>query len=349
MTVRIRGIAYAPVENEIDDEDIWLQSSRNLDIDRQVVDIFRSYLVSVIEKKDTQKVSVGHFEEGEGESGVKGWLDEIRDMSLDLDGESDDYIRFEELTESFANRLMGEMDYRSSGGVLFVIRGVRQNVNFVGLLKLDLDDEQRSVLDHETNELKYEELNRVLPQADSLQKGCIYPVFQTEQFDLDGDVKFLQEDSPSAYFETFLGCLNSSASLSQAKNIMDAFEDYKLEKTGQGLAPNDIRNFENAITTTGGSVATNENIHEGAEEVLGDEYDETEIDDMLVEANEVRVNISPDNAPKSVEFTIDDDIHVEAPISALDGDRITVSEPNNDGGSYEIIVRGTSLDKSFKK
>lgn len=347
MPVTVHGIAYAPVGNDIDED--WLLSSREVSIDDEILGIFRSYLTSVINKRDTQKVGIGHFDEEENDGGIKHWLDEIKEMDVDLETDSEDYDRFEDLAQKLAHRLSGEMDARSSDGVLFTILAERREEHFVGLLKLDLNDEQRSVLEEETNELKYEELSRALPEAESLQKGATYPLFQSEKFGLTGDVKFLQEDAPSDYFEDFLGCLTSSASLEQMKEVIDGVNELKKEKTGNGLTPQEITEFESCITSVGDNVATNEQVHEGARQILGDEYSQQDVDDMLYERNEANVRIDPDNAPKKVVLSLDEDIEVAAPINALSEERLTVSEPNTDDDRWTVTIHASSLERSLKK
>lgn len=347
MTVNIHGIAYSPVGYDIDEE--WLQSSREVTIGDGILDIFREYLTTIINKRDTQKVGIGHFDDDENDGGIQHWLDEIKEMALDLEEGSDDYDRFEELSGKLANRLRGEMDARSSDGVLFTILAERSGEQFVGLLKLDLDDEQRSVLEEDTNELKYEELNRALPEAESLQKGGTYPVFQSEKFGLTGDVKFLQEDAPSEYFEDFLGCLTSSASLDQMKTIINGLSELKEEKTGAGLRPDEIREFESVITSVGDDIATNEEVHEGARRILGEDYEKQEVDDMLYEQNEANVRIDPDYSPKSVILSLDDDIEISAPISALSEDRLVIEEPNSEDGQWTVRIHASSLDRSVQK
>lgn len=347
MTVTIDGIAYAPVGNDIDEE--WLLSSNEVNIGDGILDIFQEYLTTIINKRDTQKVGVGHFDEDEDGGGIQDWLDEIQEMDIDLEEDSGDYERFEELARRLANRLSGEMDARSSEGVLFSILAERQEQNFVGLLKLDLNDEQRSVLEEDTNRLRYEELNRALPEAESLQKGATYPVFQSEKFGLTGDVKFLQEDAPSDYFEDFLGCLTSSASLDQMKAVINGLNDLKEEKTGDDLGPDEIRSFEREIASVGDDIATNEQVHDGARRVLGDDYDEQDVDDMLYEQGEAKVRIDPDYAPTSVVLSLDDDIEVSAPISALNEDRLTVEEPNTEEGQWTVTIQASSLNQSVQK
>ncbi|MFC6837221.1 nucleoid-associated protein [Halomarina ordinaria] len=350
MPIIINAIAYSPVKHDIesgDDED-WIESTRTVDIDEDVIDIFRKYLVRVISKEDNSRVGLGHFPDES--SGTQERLNRVLELDLALDGDNGDYDAFESIAETFKKRLINEMDGRTSSGVLFTIHANKDGTDVVGILKLDLDDEERSRLDPDTRHLAYEELEGVLPPVESFQKGCTYPLIGSDEFYLDGDVKFLQEDSDSDYFEDFLGCITSSASLEQSQNILTAVDDLKREKEGTGLSPDDIQTFRTSILGTDGGIVENTDVHEASRAVLNDSYDEDEVDDALYGAGESEVQIDVNNAPSTVVYKIDGgDIKVEIPMSLVNSDRVDVIEPSNDDGECVITVRGTSLQRDYQK
>jgi|APHM01.1.fsa_nt_gi hypothetical protein len=101
--------------------------------------------------------------------------------------------------------------------------------------------------------------------------------------------------------------------------------------------------------SVGDDIATNEEVHEAARRILDGEYDEQEVRDMLCEQNETNVHIDPDHSPKSVVLSLDDDIEISAPISALSEDRLMIQDPDGKNGQWTIRIHASSVDRSVQK
>lgn len=347
MTIAINGMAYAPVGPTLDQDDEWLVSTREMGIDDEVLRIFKGYLNIVIEKQDSNRVGVGYFEDED--AGTKPRLDELLDLDLEIQGYSDSYDILEQSAESFAERLNNEMVWQASEGVLFTIQAERNGEeNFIGFLKLDLDDEQRSMIDEDTHQLIYEELDDVLPEPDSLQKGATYPVLEVEDFELTGDVKFLQEDSHSEYFQKFLGCVTSRGSLRQMQHALEAADEMMRTRESRDLHTSEVNDFQERASESGGLIER-EDLHEAAQELIGPTYDEDEYEQKLYEKGEEEISIDPDNSPKKLKWLVDGEIEITAPIDYLDDDRLHVEEPDDLSGEYVITIRGSTCKKSFQK
>ncbi|WP_115864266.1 nucleoid-associated protein [Halorussus litoreus] len=357
MVININAVAFSPVSNEIEsgNDDDWVVSTRTVDIDDRVMGIFVGYLTRVINKEDNGKVTVGHFSNGtDGDSDAgdqtQERLDRILDLDLD-DEDSSDYTEFEDLSESLKNRLITHMDGRTSRGYLFTIQAVNDGEPFVGILKLDVvESEERPILDRDTRQLEYEEIENAFPPTDDLQKGCTYPIFDPlsddNVFNLDGDVKFLQEDSDSEYFEEFMGCVTSSGSREQSQTILNGLSEIKQEQDDTVLGPDEVQDARTTIQGTDG-VADSGTVHEAAEQALGEDYDEGEVDEMLYEEGETEVQIDPNNTTKYVVYDIDG-IKIKAKMSDADGDKIDIQRPEHEDGEYVVTIRGDELDQDFQ-
>jgi len=346
MPVDINAMAYSPVEDGLEESDdgFWQVSTRNMSIDQEILEIFIEYLAEIIVKPDTNQVSIGKFRE---DARTEDYLNQITALDLQIDERSDDYDTFEEIAQTFAVRLINHMDGSTSSGVLFTIQATRDGETFVGVLKLDLEDEQRSVLDQQTRRLRYEELDDVLPDPDEFQKGCTYPVFESSSFSVSGDIKFLQKDAPSNYFREFLGCLTGNGSLKQVRNILDAIDEIKETHTNHGLTPDDIQYFyEN---TGQDDHITEEEVRHTASEIIGPNFDEDELDRELYERDEEYIGADPDNAPQNVKWIIDGDIEIKAPVDALDEDRIQIREPDHLQDDWEATIRGSNVDREYQE
>lgn len=357
MVIKINAISFSPVANDIEsgDDDDWAVSTRTVDIDDRVMGIFVGYLSRVINKEDTGKVTVGHFSNGSSEeenlgNETKERLNRI--CELDLENEdSSDYEVFEDIAESLKSRLISHMDGRTSRGYLFTIQAVNNDEPFVGILKLDVvESEERPILDRDTRRLEYEVIQNAFPPTEELQKGCTYPIFDPidddNVFNLDGDVKFLQEDADSDYFEEFMGCVTSSGSREQSQAILNGLSGMKQEQDGTVLDPDEVQEVRTTIQSSEG-IADGETVHEAAEQALGDDYEEEEVDDMLYEEGESEVQIDPNNTTKYVVYDVDG-IEIKAKMSDADGDRIDIQEPEHENGEYVVTVRGDSLDQDFQ-
>lgn len=357
MVININAISFSPVayDSESGDDDDWVVSTRTVDIDDRVMGIFVGYLSRVINKEDTGKVTVGHFSNGSSEEEnagdeTKERLDRIRELDLE-DEDSSDYEEFEDIAESLKNRLISHMDGRTSRGYLFTIQAVNDGEAFVGILKLDVvESEERPILDRDTRRLEYEEIENAFPPTEELQKGCTYPIFDPinddNVFNLDGDVKFLQEDADSEYFEEFMGCVTSSGSREQSQTILNGLSGIKQEQDGTVLDPDEVQDARTTIHGTDG-LADGGTVHEAAERALGDSYDEEEVDEMLYEEGESEVQIDPNNTTKYVVYNIDG-IEIKAKMTDANGDRIQIQEPQHEDGEYVVTVRGDDLDQDFQ-
>ena len=346
VTLNINAIAYSPVADglEEDSNEFWQSSTRNMSVDREILNIFSDYLVDIIRKSDINQISVGKFEK---EARSKEYLDDLINLNLSIDNDVHDYDRFEEISHSFAIRLINHMDGSTSPGVLFTIQASYEGDRFIGLLKLDLEDEQRSALDRNTRRLKYEELDDVLPDPEEFQKGCTYPVFETTNFTMSGDVKFLQKDSPSAYFRNFLGCVTGNGSLKQIRNVLSSIDEIKIRHTNQGLSSEDIRYFHSNTGRDG--LITEKEIRDAARHIVGDSYDDDEFERELYERGEEHIGADPNFAPQKVKWVIDGDIEIKAPIDSLDDDRIHVQEPEHLEEDWKATIWGSSVDREFQK
>lgn len=354
MVININAISFSPVAYDIEsgDNDDWVVSTQSVDIDDRVMGIFVGYLSRVINKEDTGKVTVGHFSNGSCEEENAGdeteeRLDRIRELDLE-DEDSSDYKEFEDIAESLKNRLISYMDGRSSRGYLFTIQAVNNDEQFVGILKLDVvESEKRPILDRDTRRLEYEEIENAFPPTEELQKGCTYPIFDPldddNAFNLEGDVKFLQEDADSEYFEEFMRCVTSSGSREQSQTILNGLSRIKQEQDGTVLGPDDVQDARTTIQGTEG-VADGGTVHEAAEQALGDSYDEEEVDEMLYEESEVQID--PDNTIKYVVYDVNG-IKIKAKMSDANGSRIHIQKPEYEDGEYVVTVRGDDLDQEF--
>lgn len=358
MVININAISFSPVAYGIEsgDDENWLVSTRTVDIDDRVMGIFVGYLSRVINKEDTGKVTVGHFSNGsfeEEENSIDGTqerLDRILELNLD-DVDSSNYEEFEEIAKSLKTRLISHMDGRTSKGYLFIIQAVNDGEPFVGILKLDvIESEERPILNEQTRRLEYEEIENAFPPTEELQKGCTYPIFDPidddNVFNLDGDVKFLQEDADSEYFEEFMGCVTSSGSREQSQTILNGLSGIKQEQDGTVLSPDEVQDARITIQGSDG-VADGETVHEAAEQALGEDYDEEEVDDMLYEEGESEVQIDPNNTTKYVVYDVDG-IKIKAKMSDADGDRINIQRPEHENGEYIVTVRGDDLEQDFQ-
>jgi hypothetical protein len=239
------------------------------------------------------------------------------------------------------------MDGSTSSGVLFTLHASQEGEPFVGILKLDLEDEQRSVLDQSTRRLRYEELDDVLPDPEEFQKGCTYPIFDYSDFSGRGDVKFLQKDAPSNYFRDFLDCVTGNGSRKQVRNVLDSIGEIKERHTSHGLSPGDIRHFYENTGEDG--VITKNEVQDAASQIIGSTYDEEELERELYERDEEYIGADPDYAPQNVKWVIDGDIVIKAPVDALDDDRIQISEQEHMQDGWEATVRGSNVEREFKE
>lgn len=339
-------MAYSPVEDGLEEEedDFWQASTRNMSVDHQILDIFRKYLAEIVAKPDTNQVSVGKFQDG---SQTEEYLDSLLELDLEIDRDTNDYDRFEEVAHSLSVRLIGKMDGSTSSGVLFTIQAAHDNEPFIGILKLDLEDEQRSVLDQSTRRLRYEELDDALPDPEEFQKGCTYPVFESTNFSSSSDVKFLQKDSPSIYFRKFLGCVTGNGSRKQVRNILNAIGEIKERHTNHGLSPAEIQYFYDNTGEDG--LITEDEVRDAAQHIIGRNYDDDELDRELYERDEEYIGADPDYAPQNIKWVIDGEIEIKAPVDALDDDRIEIREPEHIQDDWQATIRGSNVDREYKE
>jgi hypothetical protein len=99
VTIEINAMAYSPVADELeeDDDDFWQVSTRDMSVDQEILDIFRSYLVEIIEKSDTNQVSIGKFPD---DSRSQEYLDDLLELDLEVDQDREGYDELEEVAQS---------------------------------------------------------------------------------------------------------------------------------------------------------------------------------------------------------------------------------------------------------
>ncbi|WP_153300677.1 hypothetical protein [Halococcus hamelinensis] len=159
-------------------------------------------------------------------------------------------------------------------------------------------------------------------------------------------MKFLQEDADSDYFEEFMGCVTSSGSREQSQTILEGLSGIKQDRSDSVLNPGEVQEARTTIQGSDG-IADGEIVHDAAEQALGEEYNEEEVDAMLHEEGESEVQIDPNNTTKYVVYNLDG-IEVKVKMSDVSEDRVTVQEPEYENGEYIITVRGDSLDQDFR-
>jgi hypothetical protein len=346
MTVEINALAFSPVNHDLEkgSDDFWQSSTRDVEVDDEIINIFCDYISNIIEKADTNQVSVGRFNDGHSS---KGYLDNLLELDLDMNQDTNDYDEFEAISESFAFRLVAEMSGNTNEGIFFVIHGAWHGDNLVSMLKLEPQDEERSVIDEDTRELKYEELDGALPDPDNFQKGCVYPLFESDDFKKSGDVKFLEDDGTTTYFPTYLGCEIGSGSRKQFRNVLEALEEMKETLTNEPLSKDEIGQFYETVREKGSM--TEEVVKGAASDIIGPRYDDDEFERRLYEKDEKYISSDPDFAPSKVEWTIDNDIILRVPVDLLDSDQIEISEKEHMQDEWKVVIKGLDVEKDYKQ
>lgn len=344
MEIIIDSLAFSPVSHKKGEEDIWVSSTRTIEVEKEVKEIFEQYLETVINRGDIKKVKVGSFKEENSETKQK--LSELKNFDLEKDADSEEsYKRFEQLSKVFATRLQEHMDQRTSDGFLFTILASKDGEDFVGMLKLDVRDEQIPLINDNTKKLEVRELEDALPEPEDLQKGCTFPVFQTNGFDKEGDIKFYQHDSPSDYFIDFLGCVTSGSSMEQAKSILSVFDKYKKEQKNEPLSKEDHATFQRKIDEQEGLVGE-EAVKGVAMEIFGEDYKEDKVNEFLYQEGIEKIQMDGQNIPKKVKLTIDGEIDIKIPMRMMEGDRIEISESKEDD-TCSVKINGSQLKQSY--
>lgn len=350
MDVNISGLAFSPASNDIDDEDVYVRSDNELEIDDQILEWFSNYTEAIVSKKDTNNVTVGHFEEENSDTEER--LSTLKSLKFETENENQIYDTLETETKSLALRLKNDIDERMSDAYLFVLKsnieldGGREK-EVVVILKLNVEEVTRSRIDDSEQKLKYEEIENALPETKELQKGATYPIVEVEEFDKEGDLKIYQQDTKSQYFENFFDCITSKSSREQFKAAIGAIETLKKEKTGDNLTPSDIQTFNDKISGSEDGVAKDNDIHEAAEEVLGDGYEEEDVDRRLFEEEQEKIQMDSGYTPETVKIEIDGEIKIEVPIERMGTNDIEIEEPENDMDTYTITINGSTLDQNY--
>jgi hypothetical protein len=350
MDVDIRGLAFSPASNDIDDQDVYVRSDNELEIDDQIMEWFSNYTEAIVSKKDTKKVTVGHFEEENSDTEEK--LSTLKSLNFDTDEQDQVYDTLETETKSLALRLKNDIDERMSDAYLFVLKsnieldGGREK-EVVVILKLNVEEVTRSRIDDSEQELKYEEIENALPETKELQKGATYPIVEVAEFDKDGDLKIYQQDTKSQYFENFFDCITSKSSREQFKAAIKAVESLKQEKTGENLTPSDIQTFNDRVSSSEDGVARDDDIHQAAQDVLGDDYEEDDVERRLFEEEQETIQMDSGYTPETVKIEVDDEIKIEVPIERMGTDDIEIEEPENDMDTYTVTINGSKLEQNY--
>lgn len=348
VTAEINALSFSPAGRDLDREsdEFWQSSTRNVQVDDRIIDIFERYISTIINKPDTNQVSVGRFND-DGQS--KQYLDEMLTLELAMDENPGGYDRFEELSKTFASKLINQMKSttRTNDGIFFVIQGTWYGEPLISMMKLEPQDEERSVIDEDARELRYEELDDALPDPDDFQKGCVFPLFEADKFNKTGHIKFLEDDGPTKYFPRFLGCDVGQGSRKQFKNTLGVIGDMKETDPAESLTADDIQHFYDKVSEDG--VMTETQVKEAASEILDHRYDEDELERRLYEEGEEHISSDPEFAPSKVEWTIDGEIKLRVPVHLLDSDQVQINEPDHNQDEWKAVIKGLDVEKDFKE
>jgi len=348
MTAEINALSFSPVSRDLDreSEDFWQSSTRDVRVDGRIIDIFERYISTIINKPDTNQVSVGRF--GDDDLSRR-YLDELLTLELAMKDDAGDYDRFEEFSKTFASKLINQMKNTTStnDGIFFVIHGSWSGEPLISMMKLEPQDEERSVIDEDARELRYEELDDALPDPDDFQKGCVYPLFESENFNKTGHIKFLEDDGPTKYFPRFLGCDVGQGSRKQFKNTLGVIGDMKETDPAESMTSDDIQHFYDTATAEGEMTETQ--VKDAASDILGHRYDEDELERRLYEEGEEHISSDPEFAPSKVEWTIDGEIKLRVPVHLLDSDQVQIREPEHNQDEWQAVITGLDVEKDYKE
>lgn len=348
MTAEINALSFSPVGEDLDREsdDFWQSSTQDVQVDDRIIDIFERYISTIINKPDTNQISVGRFD---GDDQSKGYLDEMLALELAMSEDPGGYDRFEELSKTFASKLISTMGNtaNTNDGIFFVIHGSWYGEPLISMMKLEPQDEERSVIDEDARELRYEELDDALPDPDNFQKGCVFPLFEAENFNKSGHIKFLEDDGPTKYFPQFLGCDVGQGSRKQFKNTLKVIGKMKESDPAESMTSNDIQYFYDAVTADGEMTETQ--VKRVASDILGRRYDEDELERRLYEEGEEHISSDPEFAPSKVEWTIDGEIKLRVPVHLLDSDQVQISEPEHNQDEWKAVIEGLDVEKDYKE
>lgn len=348
MTVEINGLSFSPVGRDIDrgSDDFWQSSTRDVRVDDRIIDIFERYISTIITKPDTNQVSVGHFDD---DNQSQQYLDEMLTLELAMNKDHSGYDRFEDLSKTFASKLINKMKNTTStnDGIFFVIHGSWYGEPLISMMKLEPQDEERSVIDEDARELRYEELDDALPDPDDFQKGCVFPLFEAVDFNKTGHIKFLEDDGPTKYFPRFLDCDVGQGSRKQFQNTLRVIGDMKETLPAESMTSDDIQHFYDTATADGEMTETQ--VKEAASDILGHRYDEDELERRLYEEGEEHISSDPEFAPSKVEWTIDGEIKLRVPVHLLDSDQVQISEPEHEQDEWKAVIKGLDVEKDYKE
>jgi hypothetical protein len=348
VTAEINALSFSPVGEDLDREsdDFWQSSTQDVQVDDRIIDIFERYISTIINKPDTNQISVGRFD---GDDQSKEYLDEMLALELAMSEDPGGYDRFEELSKTFASKLMNIMrnTANTNDGIFFVIHGTWYGEPLISMMKLEPQDEERSVIDEDARELRYEELDDALPDPDNFQKGCVFPLFEAENFNKSGHIKFLEDDGPTKYFPQFLGCDVGQGSRKQFKNTLKVIGEMKESDPAESMSSNDIQYFYDAVTADGEMTETQ--VKRAASDIIGHRYDEDELERRLYEEGEEHISSDPEFAPSKVEWTIDGEIKLRVPVHLLDSDQVQISEPEHNQDEWKAVIEGLDVENDYKE
>jgi hypothetical protein len=337
MNSEIHSMAYSPVSPDLDNANQWRESVGG-DIDEDL-ELFEQYIQQVVVKTDISDVTRGNFVTSDTDP--EEWLETAR--STDFTDSPDE---FEEAAKSLAEELNSQIHPRANDGVLFIIQATIEGEalldddehQVVSILKLDLVEEQRLKLadDRGIEELDLED---IFPEPNELQKGLIYPIVQSEDYRLPGDVKFYQSGSVSDYFHEFLQCEVEEGSLEQAKNVFEVVSELKKEHTGQSADGADTSRFRELKDRSDSGIVGIDEVTDVASDIVGREVSREELADRLGVDNPDALAIDTENLPSTVKYEVDKEIRVRFPSTAED--RVDKEESEDE---VLVTIRGTELD-----
>lgn len=339
MDVEIKGMAYSPVERNLDNSDQWQETADNSVANN--LELIKKYVRQVVIKTDISDVTVGEFD---GNTEPKEWLDTIKDSNF-----SRNESEFCQSAKRISEKLNDMLPPNSNEGVLFVIQAEIEGGNLLSsephqiasILKLDLEEEERLQL-RDDRSLETLDLEDIFPDPKELQKGLIYPVVKAEGFRLPGDVKFYQKDNVSDYFQEFLECRTEPASLERAKKVFKAIGKIKKEVTGQSVDGDDLTKFKELQRHSDGDVVGIDEITSVASDIVGDEVTGEEIAEKLGVDDPESIAVDSNELPNMVKYKIDDEIDIKFPSSA--SERVT-KEQSSEG--VEVRITGADIDTTI--
>lgn len=336
----INGMTFSPVDAKQDLEDIKQGSTLTTDIDVVVLDLFKKY-IEHIWNGDTENMYATDFIHSESQT-----YDIEKDLNaccnFDLMEESE-LEKFKEISKKLAHQLISIMrsTTRPGVGILFILNIKINNSNYLCILKVEVAKKDiRIWFDEDDLKITYNLVENVLPpDPKKLQKGAIYP-----HPSLEKDLKILQDDYKSNYFDQFLQCRRGSTEFKQFKALPEI-----LNTIHEELAPDveiDIEQaIDSAFTELGpGELLTTQKTIDLAKKVAPEASDETVQETVYRELE--REGISDMNVRRDActrykgKITIDD-ITIKGPAKSIE-DKVVIKKEN---GVHCVVIEGNTEPK----